>query len=131
LFVETKDKISYRFGVSIQHANKISAFTLVELLVTIAIIAILASLLLTAISYAKERALRIQCANNVRQLGIALQAFVTDSNVYPLTINPNSEAVTWEVALHNEIEIHHIKVSAWLNQGVYHCPAAYRPSISF
>src|SRR5471030_2114573 len=60
------------------------AFTLVELLVVIAIIAILAALLLVTISQSKKRAQQIQCSNNVRQLGIALQAFVQDNNTYPL-----------------------------------------------
>jgi type II secretory pathway pseudopilin PulG len=73
-------------------------------LVTIGIIGILAALLLTAISQAKARALRIQCANNVRQLGIALQAFVTDNNVYPLFANPDypqypEHMKLWMVAL--------------------------------
>ena len=62
-----------------------NGFTLVELLVVIAIIGILAALLLATISEAKGRALRIQCANNIRQLGIALQGFVQEHSVYPLS----------------------------------------------
>ncbi len=69
-------------------ANR-GAFTLMELLVVIAIIGILAALLLAAISEAKGRALRIQCANNIRQLGIALQGFVQDHRVYPLLLSTN------------------------------------------
>jgi prepilin-type N-terminal cleavage/methylation domain-containing protein/prepilin-type processing-associated H-X9-DG protein len=109
-----------------RRANR-DGFTLIELLVVIAIIGILAALLLVAISQAKARAQRIQCVNNVRQLGIALRAFVTDNDAYPLSMNPRSDAVSWEVALHNEIEVHQIRVSAWLGKGVYHCPSASKP----
>jgi len=62
-------------------------FTLVELLVVIAVIGILAALLFLGLSRAKEKARRIQCANNVRQLGQAMQLFIGDSHVYPLMIN--------------------------------------------
>src|SRR5664279_1379997 len=72
------------------HPSSRTAFTLIELLVVIAIIGILAALLFAGVSRAKGMAQRIQCASNVRQLGLALQGFVAENRVYPLSVNPNS-----------------------------------------
>lgn len=112
-------------------------FTLTELLVVIAILGLLAALILTGISQGKAKAQRVQCAHNVRQIGLALSGFVAENGVYPLYVNahPDHDRYpehngSWVAALqHSGLarSARHINSSVWLHDGVWQCPSAHAP----
>ena len=71
------------------------AFTLIELLVVIAIIAVLIALLLPAVQAAREAARRAQCINNLKQLGMAMQNYVSQLGSFPPQVQNGAPHSVW------------------------------------
>jgi prepilin-type processing-associated H-X9-DG protein/prepilin-type N-terminal cleavage/methylation domain-containing protein len=108
-----------------------SAFTLVELLVCLSIITILATLIFASVSKAKAKTRSALCQNNLKQQGIWLINFVSDENVYPLSLNTNTtrypaHASHWEASLRRIGGFSDVIQQG--DQGdMFNCPSAFTP----
>ena len=104
-----------------------AGFTLVELLVVVAIIAVLAALLLPAISQSKSAAQSAKCKSNLRQVGLALNMYVADFKAYPYAtvVTPAGDWKNWVIDLAPYLGITGAQGTPTLPLPPFRCPEQY------
>ncbi|MDA3959621.1 MAG: prepilin-type N-terminal cleavage/methylation domain-containing protein [Planctomycetota bacterium] len=102
------------------------AFTLIELLVVVSIIAILAGLLIPAVNMARSAARKMQCASNLRQLGMAVEGYCSDWDdfmPYTLCKEPGTNADWhWSQAVAPYVEVDDNKSAVKASRLIHGCP---------
>lgn len=126
-------------------SNDRRAFSLLELLVVVAILAVVAGLTLAGVARARAAGFRLQCGNNLRQIGLALQHYHDDHRVFPPGVSvagafASMRSLSWQARLLPYLELNSLwaeSVAAYQVQPswtqpphpghrairVYHCPS--------
>src|SRR5438105_4064520 len=95
--------------------RKVKAFTLVELLVVIGIIALMISILLPALNRARQQAKQLQCASNLAQIGKAMTMYTNEWKYFPCSycVGEGTQFAIWPPRL---------RIYLNGNQDVFYCP---------